>query len=232
MQLLDDEYSQRLIDDTLQFGRQISGAVGSLFFWLEQDLEFTRADGLNVPDNFVHRYLMDMRPVDPLNTPSLSERNARVAMLHTDSAIGTEPWDTYVQYLADYGIGDELNMLFWSGQKPVAGLAVYRPIRSTPFADEMLNWESIQAHFEHSLQMHSRLRADKVRSLLSERYNLQPREIELTSILMRGASNAEIAQQMGIAIPTVKSHIVNILDKMGLHGRGEISACVSFLQFS
>jgi two-component system NarL family response regulator len=37
-------------------------------------------------------------------------------------------------------------------------------------------------------------------------------------------SNKEIAQRMGIATETVKSHVRNVMDKLALHSRLQIAA--------
>jgi two-component system nitrate/nitrite response regulator NarL len=50
------------------------------------------------------------------------------------------------------------------------------------------------------------------------------REREITDLIAEGMSNKEIAQQLNIAIYTVKSHVHNILEKLALHTRLQIAA--------
>jgi DNA-binding NarL/FixJ family response regulator len=50
------------------------------------------------------------------------------------------------------------------------------------------------------------------------------REQEITALIADGLSNKEIAQRLGIAAYTVKSHVHNILEKLALHTRLEIAA--------
>ena len=53
---------------------------------------------------------------------------------------------------------------------------------------------------------------------------LSEREIEVLSLMARGASNHEIAEQLVITVGTVKSHINHILGKMEAHNRTEAVA--------
>jgi DNA-binding NarL/FixJ family response regulator len=50
------------------------------------------------------------------------------------------------------------------------------------------------------------------------------REHEVVDLIAEGLSNKEIAQRLHLAIDTVKSHVHNILEKLALHTRLEISS--------
>lgn len=51
--------------------------------------------------------------------------------------------------------------------------------------------------------------------------DLTQRERELLTLMARGLSNQDIAEQLHIALPTVKFHITNILGKLGASNRTE-----------
>jgi LuxR family maltose regulon positive regulatory protein len=53
---------------------------------------------------------------------------------------------------------------------------------------------------------------------------LTPRELEVLAIIATGASNAEIARELYIAVNTVKTHITHIFGKLGVTRRTEAVA--------
>ena len=55
------------------------------------------------------------------------------------------------------------------------------------------------------------------------KFGLTPREIEIVSVIAAGLSNKEIAQTLKIADDTVKHHMSNIFDKLGVSTRLELA---------
>ena len=53
---------------------------------------------------------------------------------------------------------------------------------------------------------------------------LAPRQREILQHITRGLSNADIATQLGISLPTVKEHVKALLDKIGASNRSEAIA--------
>lgn len=51
--------------------------------------------------------------------------------------------------------------------------------------------------------------------------SLTGREVEVLQFIARGLTSREIGDQLYISENTVKNHVRNILDKLGLHSRGE-----------
>jgi DNA-binding NarL/FixJ family response regulator len=57
-----------------------------------------------------------------------------------------------------------------------------------------------------------------------EDVRMTPREREVIALISAGMSNKEIAQRLGIATHTVKSHVRNVMEKLALHSRLQIAA--------
>ena len=63
--------------------------------------------------------------------------------------------------------------------------------------------------------------------LVAPANSLTPRERQIASLVSEGLSNKEIALGLRIGPATVKNHVHNILDKLGVRRRAAIAACVS-----
>ncbi len=60
--------------------------------------------------------------------------------------------------------------------------------------------------------------------LTDDETRLTARELEVVDLITEGHTNKEIATQLCIELGTVKKHVHNVLEKLGLAHRGEISA--------
>jgi DNA-binding CsgD family transcriptional regulator len=67
-----------------------------------------------------------------------------------------------------------------------------------------------------------------VAPLLLRAYGLTAREQEVTQLILRGATTAQIAARLGISPHTVNDHLKAIFDKTGARTRGELSATLFF----
>jgi ATP/maltotriose-dependent transcriptional regulator MalT len=56
--------------------------------------------------------------------------------------------------------------------------------------------------------------------------SLSVREREVLMLICSGLSNAEIAQHLVVAVSTVKTHVANILGKIGVGNRTEAASLV------
>ena len=78
----------------------------------------------------------------------------------------------------------------------------------------------------------------RVRTLAAERADeprdphLTAREMQILRLIEEGLSNKEIAQRLCIEVPTVKHHVHNLLEKLGVRRRGEAVARIRGLRAS
>lgn len=75
----------------------------------------------------------------------------------------------------------------------------------------------------------SRLRTgDDDRAAAAEKRlaTLTERELEVALAVGRGLSNAEIGAELHLSVPTVKTHVSRVFDKLGVTNRVQIAICV------
>jgi len=60
--------------------------------------------------------------------------------------------------------------------------------------------------------------------MLSEQ--LTSREMDVLELLVQGCSNREISERLFISVHTVKNHITNIFQKIGVNDRSQLIALV------
>ncbi len=68
---------------------------------------------------------------------------------------------------------------------------------------------------------HTRLPSSAERDALA---SLTPREREVAEAVARGTSNAEIASELFLSLPTVKTHVGRVLTKLGVESRAQVAA--------
>jgi DNA-binding NarL/FixJ family response regulator len=93
--------------------------------------------------------------------------------------------------------------------------AIARGIRILP---PLLTGSLFTHVVEHALR--------KGKGELPNTVRMTKREREIVALIAEGLSNKEIAHRLSIEIYTVKSHVHNILEKLTLHSRLQISAYV------
>lgn len=78
-------------------------------------------------------------------------------------------------------------------------------------------------HTERSLQDWLNAQTESLGGYFAENGDhlvpLSPREMEILRCVTRGLSNKEIARELGISHQTVKNHMTNVLDKLGVEDR-------------
>jgi DNA-binding CsgD family transcriptional regulator len=78
----------------------------------------------------------------------------------------------------------------------------------------------VEAVLDAAAQSAPRAAGDDITAALG----LTPRELQVLRLVAAGHSNREIADALFISVPTVKSHLTNVLGKLGLPSRSAATA--------
>lgn len=131
-----------------------------------------------------------------MRTLVLTTSNAKneIAMAFRMGVRGVVLKDSSTKVLIQ-GIRSVISGKFWVGDEPVARLGT----------------ESLQSAHGSSAQMPAKT------------FGLTGREMEIVTAIVSGYSNREIAQKLDISEDTVKHHVTNVFDKLGVFNRLELA---------
>ena len=65
-------------------------------------------------------------------------------------------------------------------------------------------------------------KTEGILEMLKEEYRISRRELEIIELILKGKSNKEIEDILCISFSTVKNHIYNVYQKMGINSRGQL----------
>jgi two-component system, NarL family, nitrate/nitrite response regulator NarL len=97
--------------------------------------------------------------------------------------------------------------------------SLFRSIRAV-MAGEYWLWHRSVADGVEAIRL---IMAEGDGAAKAERYRLTPRELEIVPHIAVGASNKDIAALLSVREDTVKRHLSNIFDKLGVYSRLELA---------
>ena len=62
---------------------------------------------------------------------------------------------------------------------------------------------------------------------LTALFDLTPSEARVLDLIAAGQSNAEVAATLGVAVSTVRTHLLRLFDKTGTHRQADLVALVA-----
>lgn len=217
------------IGQMMEFAHRAFQATTVIFYWVNENTEMVDFQTQGVSSEFMDRYRAGMNHLDPLIVRRLAQNQRKVALLHEEGADRPES-AAYIEFLRTYNIVDNLEFVFWNEGAPFAGLGVLRNVEDAPLDTMTMNVDAIQQYMEFNLLMHPHVREARLQTTLANRFKLTHREIEVVSLLCGGSSNCDISDVMGIGVATVKTHVVNILNKLGVDNRSSVVGLMMNLQ--
>jgi DNA-binding CsgD family transcriptional regulator len=215
-----------------RFGLTSLRASGAIFFWVDGPIGMADVELEGVNKQFFRDYASSMVNLDPLHVNKMRLGQQSVAQL-TAAQASADDQARYANFLNAYKIVDVVDLLFWSGGHPVAGLGLFKLWGDPPVCgDTMATANALQRFVEHNLFRHRRVAGGRLRNILVEKYRLTARESEVSELAMQGRTNAEIAGLLDVSLATVKTHLLRVLAKAECANRTQLAAKFSGVQAS
>jgi DNA-binding CsgD family transcriptional regulator len=218
-----------MIAEMLEHCRVVLGMRGAMFAWLD-DVHRPETDsliGLNL--NFIDDYFDSAAAYDPLRASLTVSRGENVATLSMASQLApSDDTAIYNSFLSRHGFAHEVDIVLRDEHLPIGVLGLFG-IGDTGFERNQMIALSLHAFMESHIRFHPRVRRRRQHRLLRTKYGLSEREAEIADLVTIGASNAAIADMLGIALSTTKTHTIKIMDKLGADSRMQVAAILQHL---
>lgn len=171
-------------------------------------------------------YLKNFAALDPLSPLQCVEDDRFVACLHEELSPRLAQHRRYRrEFMEPFGIVDTLDVVLQAGTTVVGGLSMVRHGQEPLFCGrEIAHADALRRLGNFMLSQLSAGQLASVDAITRRFPTLTPKEVALLRLVILGLSNKQLCLELGIALPTVKTHLLNIFRKLGTRTRAELAA--------
>jgi DNA-binding CsgD family transcriptional regulator len=201
---------------TASFVSEVLGADWSCFYHLDERCQPFGFQAHRTPWALRQSYLeRDIARTDVLHPASLVRQNVRfVSMSDPRLLCPVESRRNLWSFLSSFGTRDAAEMIFRVDGRAVAGLSLLW-VGDTESRAERQRGEAVQSYVEFNLSPHYRSGASNEAIPLV----FTDRELQIVQLVCHGLTNAQIAQRLRIGVATIKTHLLHVFEKQGVHTR-------------
>jgi DNA-binding CsgD family transcriptional regulator len=203
----------RIKVDTLALLGELVGVRGGVFYSVDGDLNAVDHALLGLTQDLLPAYVEHFHRLDPMHPRRLAPTGR--ALVTLDEAVPARALERsayYHDFLRPLGVRHEVELLLRDAGRVVGGISLLRGPRAKPFAARELTLLAAARPF---VELAFALGRDAAGPLAG----LTPREADVVRLVGAGERNADIARMLGIALPTVKTHLEHVFAKVGVRSR-------------
>ncbi|WP_339529960.1 helix-turn-helix transcriptional regulator [Pseudomonas mucidolens] len=208
--------AQEVAGRCLQAFTQLVPVSQAAFYCVDQQLQ-ARDFRLHCMSGEMHRdYLDNYRQFDPLRPRNcLSSGLAVVPLGFAMARQPTRDSRRYQDFLQRYGVVDVVEILAHHAGRPQAAISLLRTAEQGAFtSDQMAQLSALQSLLQMAVA-----NMQPYEDTLS---GLTPKERQIALLLRQGASNKQLALELEVGLPTIKTHLINVFRKAGVTSRTEL----------
>ncbi|UVM70336.1 helix-turn-helix transcriptional regulator [Pseudomonas alvandae] len=208
--------AQEVAGHCLQAFTQLVPASQAAFYCVDRQLQ-AHDFRLHCMSSEMHSdYLDNYRQFDPLQPRNcLSSGLAVVPLSLAMTRQPTRDSRRYQNFLQRYGVVDVVEILAHRAGQPQAAISLLRTAEQGAFTTDQL----VQLN---ALQSLLQLAVANMQLCEDPLIGLTPKERQIALLLRQGASNKQLALELEVGLPTIKTHLINLFRKTGVASRTEL----------
>ncbi|OGT78651.1 MAG: hypothetical protein A3J35_04705 [Gammaproteobacteria bacterium RIFCSPLOWO2_02_FULL_52_10] len=228
------KYKSRIIEDypiefqleLIKLARSLVASSAVRFWLINPKIDFKGFVSYNVDKQTEEIYQNKYSCMDPIH-PSRFE-DTDITVICSDTLMSNNEWrnsDFYKEFMAPRHYDHDVDMFFRSNRKIIAVLSILRDDEYGPFTEgELVILRHLQPFLEYTLNSIYRPQRFREREYLTDKYSLTDRELDVVEIVMAGVDTKTIADELDLSTATVKTHLLHIFEKVGVHTAKELIA--------
>lgn len=208
--------------------RGLQALIGADFIgttqWIAktQRFESPRCVGRDV--DMALEYEQEYQYCDPIS-PKLRRRRGPTLVRQAMDQSELRRTRYYNEFLRRHATTDGLDVYLFDGPTNVGDLRIWRAPSSRPFGErELMLVTIIEPLFARAL---GRYKHWSARNLQSRFDSLTVREAEIAEAVVSGQTDRMIADNLGISVWTVRTHLTHVFDKIGVSNRTSLAARIN-----
>lgn len=173
-------------------------------------------------------YELKFSKVDPLSPEFYLAKGLHIARLTNFLQTDVPAHCVYqTEFLDCYGIIDILELLIQADSGLIIGCSLLRHRGENEFTEEdCLRAQSLKKLGDLSLSATFPKRRVSLEVMMNRFPFLTPREMAIIQLISTGLNNKQLCRELGISLPTVKTHLNTIFRKMNVTSRTELASKV------
>ncbi|NWN48630.1 helix-turn-helix transcriptional regulator [Pseudomonas sp. MAFF 301514] len=212
--------AQEVAGHCLQAFTQLVPVSQAAFYCVDRQLQ-ARDFQLHGMSGEMHRdYLDNYRQFDPLQPRNCLSSGLTVVPL--GFAMARQPLRDsrrYRDFLQRYGVVDVVEIVAHRASQPQAAISLLRTAEQGVFtSDQLAQLNALQALLQMAVA--------NMQPCDDALAGLTPKERQIAWLLRQGASNKQLALDLDVGLPTIKTHLIHLFRKTGVTSRTELVAAL------
>ncbi|TWC68037.1 regulatory LuxR family protein [Pseudomonas sp. SJZ103] len=212
--------AQEVAGHCLQAFTQLVPASQAAFYCVDRQLQ-ARDFRLQGMSGEMHRdYLDNYRQFDPLQPRNCL--SSGLAVVPLGFAMARQPLRDsrrYQDFLQRYGVVDVVEIVAHRADQPQAAISLLRTAEQGVFTiDQLAQLNALQALLQMAVA--------NMQTCDDALAGLTPKERQIAWLLRQGASNKQLALELDVGLPTIKTHLIHLFRKTGVSSRTELVAAL------